>query len=125
MTYSEPTPGEMAPSEAMRRIEIQLAHVWMVRTFLKHSDEGSEDEQLQDIFRTLYDFHLAIGAAWKEQDADAYLKQARKKFSKLRAASEEFARIQPEVSSHTNFQMAAHSLTAAVGEIGQILGQVA
>ncbi len=51
----------------MRQIESQLAHVWMVRTFLKHS----EDDDLQEIFRTLYDFHLAIGAGWKVQDADA------------------------------------------------------
>ena len=108
----------------MQRIETQLAHVWMVRTFLKHSEEGSEDEELQEIFRTLYDYHLAIGAAWKDQDADAYLKLARKKFSKLRAASEEFARVQPEVSAHTNFQMAAHSLTAATAEISRILDAV-
>jgi hypothetical protein len=117
------TSSEMTPLEAMRQIESQLAHVWMVRTFLKHSEEGSEDDELQEIFRTLYDFHLAIGAAWKEQDADAYLKLANKKFSKLRGAGEAFARIQPEVSSHTNFQMAAHSLTAAVAEIGRILGE--
>lgn len=58
---------ELTPFEAMRQIESQLAHVWMVRTFLKHS----EDDDLQEIFRTLYDFHLAIGAGWKVQDADA------------------------------------------------------
>jgi hypothetical protein len=34
-----------------------------------------------------------------------------------------FREIQPEVSAHTNFVMAARSLTAAVDEIGQILAE--
>jgi cob(I)alamin adenosyltransferase len=114
----------MTRDEAMRRIDTLLAHVWMVRAFLKHSDEAAVDEELQEVHRALYDCHLAVGAAWREQNADAYLQLAHKKFSKLRQASETFARIQPEVSTHTNFQMAAASLTAAVAEIGQILDQL-
>ncbi len=114
-------PAELKPDEAMRRIDTLLSHVWMVRAFLKHSDEAAADEELSDVHRTLYDYHLAVGAAWREQDVDAYLRLAGKKFSKLRTASETFARIQPEVSTHTNFQMAVASLTAAVGEIGAIL----
>jgi hypothetical protein len=109
----------------MRRIDALLAHVWMVRQFLKHSDDAVDDEEAQAIQRTLYDYQLAVGAAWKEQDTDAYLKLARKKFSKLRQASAEFTRIQPEVSSHTNFQMATASLATAVAEIGEILDRVA
>ena len=109
----------------MRRIDTLLSHVWMVRAFLKHSDEAIEDEELQEIHRALYDYHLAVGAVWREQDAAAYLKLAHKKFAKLRAASDKFAEIQPEVSTHTNFQMAAQSLTAAVREIGEVLERVA
>jgi hypothetical protein len=115
----------MTPSDAMRRIESLLAHVWMVRAFLKHSDDVVGDEQVQAIQRTLYDYQLAVGAAWKQQDAETYLKLARKKFSKLREASAEFTRLQPEVSTHTNFQMAASSLATAVTEIGQILDKIA
>lgn len=111
----------MTPDEAMRRIETELSHVWMVRAFLKHTDEAIEDEDLQEIQRTLYDYQLAVGAAWKNQDAAEYLKLARKKYTKLKNASEDFARIQPEVSTHTNFQMAATSLAAAVTEIGKLL----
>jgi len=114
----------MTPLEAMQRIETQLSHVWMVRAFVKHSDEAVDDEELQEIHRTLYDFQLAVGAASREQDAAAYLKLAQKKFAKLRAASEDFTRLQPEVSTHTNFQMAAASLVAAVTEIGQILAEM-
>ena len=105
----------------MRRIETQLAHVWMVRAFVKHSDEALEDEELADVQRALYDYQLALGAAWREQNAEAYLKAAQKKFAKLRAAAETFARIQPEVSTHTNFQMAVASLSEAVEQIALIL----
>ena len=114
-------PADMTPDEAMRRIDTLLAHVWMVRAFLKHSDEAADDEELSAIHRQLYDYQLAVGAAWREQNAGEYLRLAGKKFSKLRAASERFAGIQPEVSTHTNFQMATASLTAAVSEIGAIL----
>jgi hypothetical protein len=114
----------MNRDEAMRRIETLLSHVWMVRAFVKHSDEAAEDEELQEVHHTLYDYQLAVGAAWREQNVDEYLLAARKKFAKLRQASEDFARLQPEVSTHTNFQMAVASLRAAVTEIGQILDRL-
>lgn len=114
----------MTNDEAMRRIETLLSHVWMVRAFLKHSDEAADDEELQEIHRTLYDYHLAIGGAWRDGDSVSYLKLAQKKLSKLRQASADFVRIQPDVSSHTNFQMAAASLAAAVAEIGEVLQSV-
>jgi cob(I)alamin adenosyltransferase len=111
----------MSPHDAMQAIDAELAHVWMVRAFLKHSDEAIDDEELQEIHRALYDYMLALGQPWKDQDAAAYLKQARKKLRKLRQASQRFAAIQPEVSSHTNFQMARTSLAAAIAKVGQLL----
>ncbi len=111
----------MTPTDTMCRIDALLSHVWMVRTFLKHSEEAQEDEELCQIYRTLYDAMHALGGPWKEQDADAYLRVARKKLGKLQRAAEQFAAIQPDVSAHTNFQMGAASLTHAVGEISQAL----
>jgi hypothetical protein len=111
----------MSPDDAMRHIDAQLSHVWMVRAFLKHSDEADDDEELREVHRTLYDYMLALGQPWKDQDAAGYLKQARKKFRKLRAAAELFVEIQPEVSTHTNFQMAVASLKAAVHRVGELL----
>jgi cob(I)alamin adenosyltransferase len=111
----------MTSPERMQRVDTLLSHVWMVRAFLKHSDEAVDDEELASVHRELYDYMLALGAPLKANDADEYLRLARKKFSKLRQATELFAAIQPEVSSHTNFQMAAQSLTAAVSEIGALL----
>ena len=112
----------MTPEETMRHIDTQLSHVWMVRAFLKHSEEAEEDEALCEVHRTLYDYMLALGSAWRDQNASEYLKLARKKFARLRRAAEDFAEMQPEVSTHTNFQMAAASLSAAVAEIGTLLG---
>ena len=107
----------------MHRIDTLLSHVWMVRTFLKHSSEAEEDEELCEVYRTLYDYILALGEPAKTNDSEQYLKTAHKKYSKLRAAMEKFCEIQPEVSAHTNFQMAATSLRAAVEEIGAVLGK--
>lgn len=114
----------MTPDEAMQRTDALLSHVWMVRTFIKHSEEIEDDPELSEVQRTLYDFMLALGNAWQTQDADAYLKQARKKLSKLRKATEDFAAIQPEVSTHTNFKMAVASLKSAVCAIEDVLAEV-
>lgn len=113
----------MTPHQAMQRIDELLSHVWMVRTFLKHSDEA-EDEDIQDVYRTLYDVNMAVGEAWSNQDAEAYLKIVRKKLGKLRQASDTFSQVQPEVSGHMNFQMAARSLAAAVREVGDLLDRL-
>ncbi len=110
--------------QAMQRIDLLLSHVWMVRTFLKHCDEAIEDGELCDVHRGLYDYILALGKPWKDQDAAAYLKQAKKKLRRLNVAAELFNEIQEEVSGHTNFQMAARSLNGAVAEIQQIIESV-
>jgi len=111
----------LSPVEIMRQVDGQLSHVWMVRTFLKHSEEAEDDEELCEVHRALYDYALALGPPLEIGDAETYLKLARKKLSKLRKATELFLEIQPEVSTHTNFQMAAASLRLAVDEIGRIL----
>jgi cob(I)alamin adenosyltransferase len=111
----------MDATDLMRQIDAQLAHVWMVRTFLKHSEEAAEDDELAEIHRELYDFMLALGGPLKEGNADEYFRLARKKLGKLKKAAEHFAAIQPEVSQHTNFFMAAASLKTAVAAIERLL----
>jgi cob(I)alamin adenosyltransferase len=113
----------MTSIELMRAIDTQLAHVWMVRAFVKHSEEAAEDEELAEVHRELYDVMLALGGPLKEGNAEEYLKLARKKFGKLKKATELFQRIGPEISQHTNFLMAVASLKAAVGEVGRLLAQ--
>src|SRR5262252_5413904 len=111
----------MSSTDLMHAIDTQLSHVWMVRAFLKHSDEAAEDEELAEVHRELYDFMLALGGPLKEGNSEEYLKLAKKKFGKLKRATELFERIQPEVSQHTNFVMAVASLKAAVGEVERML----
>ena len=109
------------PAETMQRVDALLSHVWMVRAFLKHSEEAEEDEELCDVHRGLYDYMLALGGPLNAGDAEDYIKQAKKKLRRLREATELFQEIQPEISEHTNFKMAVHSLTTAVTEITALL----
>lgn len=111
----------MSPHDLMLAVDAHLAHVWMVRAFLKRSDEAQEDDELAEVHRELYDYMLALGGPLKEGNADEYLKLARKKLGKLKRATEQFAQIQPQISTHTNFQMAVVSLRIAVEKIVRLL----
>ena len=68
----------MNAQEKMQRIDALLSNVWMVRTFLKHSEEVEGDEEFQSVYRTLYDSMHALGSAFQANDAERYLKQLRK-----------------------------------------------
>ncbi len=116
----EPNPTTRS-EQLMQAIDAQIAHVWMVRAFLKHCDEALDDEELASVHRDLYDFMLALGPSLDAKDSLTYLKMAKKKLSKLRKAADLFSEIQPEVSGHTNFKMAAKSLELAVAQIVELL----
>ena len=113
--------SELLDEQRVQQIDDWLSHVWMVRTFLKHSEEAEEDDELRDVHRDLYDYMLALGAPLQAGDHAKYLKVAKKKLKRLKAANELFSEIQPEISSHTNFQMAAHSLRIAVAKIIELV----
>ncbi len=113
---------DLSNDQMMVEVDTLIAHIWMVRTFLKHSDEAAEDEELASVHRDLYDFMLALGPSLDAGDSATYLKLAKKKLSKLRRATELFLEIQPEVSGHMNFRMAARSLDVSVKQIEQLLG---
>lgn len=110
-----------ADQQLVKRIDDVLSHVWMVRTFLKHSEEAEEDDELRDVHRDLYDYMLALGAPLQAGDHKKYLKVAKKKLKRLKSANSLFTEIQPEISSHTNFQMAAHSLRLCVAQVIELL----
>jgi hypothetical protein len=107
----------------MLEVDGWLSHVWMVRAFLKHSDEAVDDEELMEVHRGLYDFMLALGPSLDQRDATRYLRIARKKLRKLQAAAESFHELQPEISGHMNFRMAEKSLTQAVHRIASLLNE--
>jgi len=109
--------------EAVERLQGVLAHLWMVRTFLKHADEIQDDEQLLDVPRTLFDYVRAVEPAAQRNDTKEYLHRIRGKLPKLRRAAEVLQTEHHRVSSHTNFEMATLSLTTSVRQIEEILAQ--
>ena len=113
----------MPPEDVMERINGLLAHAWMVRTFLKHSEEVQSDPEMLEVHRMIFDYCRAVEPAYQRRDAAEYLHRARGKFSKLKKQAEFFAANYRRVSDHTNFQMAALSLSGVVAEIENILGE--
>ena len=113
--------ASISPEEAMERINALLAHIWMVRTFLKHSDEFEEEMELLAIPRALFDFARALEGSYRDRDVERYLKLARNKLKRLQAASAQLAEELPEISDHTHFKMAEASLRTCVGDIEKIL----
>ena len=114
----------MSPDEAVQRLNTILAHAWMVRNFLKHAEEVQDDEEMLDVHRTIFDFIRAVEPSSQRGDTREYLHRLRGKLPRLRRAAEFFAREYPRVSSHTNFEMAAASLTGCVRHIDDILTTV-
>jgi hypothetical protein len=105
----------------MERINTVMAHAWMVRNFLKHADEVQEDEELLEVHRVIFDFIRAGEPSYQRKDAKEYLHRVRGKLSKLRRVAEYLTGNWQRVSSHTNFEMAARSLSGCVRHIEEIL----
>lgn len=82
-----------------------MAHAWMIRTFIKHSDEVEDYPELNEMARTIFDVFRAVET--QVEDAPAYFKTVRKKLGKLSAAAEQFEKDAWHASTHTNFQQAA------------------
>jgi hypothetical protein len=114
----------MTPEQALAELDGVLAHLWMVRTFLKHADEVQDDEAMLDVPRTLFDSIRATEPAAQRGDVKEYLRRLRGKLPKLRRVADYFAAEHGRVSDHTNFKMASLSLTAAVRRIEVILAAV-
>lgn len=98
-------------------IEQQLAHIWMVRNFLKHCDEAEDDEDVCEVQRQLYDYIHAVGVHIEQKNFPEAVRFAKKKLTRLKNATALFEEIQEEVSTHTNFRMANRSLRAAVNQL--------
>jgi hypothetical protein len=114
----------VTPEEAMERINVVMAHAWMVRNFLKHADEVQDDEEMLEVHRMIFDFIRAAEPSYQRRDAKEYLRRVGGKLPKLRRVAEGFARDWRRVSTHTNFEMAAASLTGCVKQIDEILAAV-
>lgn len=114
----------MTPEQAVERLQVILAHAWMVRAFLKHSDEIAEEEDLLDVHRTIFDYIRATEPAYQRGDVKEFLHRIKGKLSKLRRAADHFTTEYKRVSDHTNFHMASASLTGCVKAIEEILAEL-
>ena len=117
-TDANASQSSLLPEEFVKKCETEMAHAWMVRTFVKHSEEAEDAVELMALPRMIFDLSMALES--RTSDPAAYHKMLGKKLSKLRRASEQFAVDAPEVSSHTNFKMAAASIAAVVEELTRL-----
>ena len=113
----------MTPEQAMERANVILAHAWMVRNFLKHADEVQDDEEMLEVHRVIYDSIRAVEPSAQRKDTAEYLRRLSGKLPKLRKQAEFFAREFKRVSTHTNFEMAALSLTGCVQALEELFAQ--
>jgi len=108
--------------EVVNRCDEIMSDAWMVRTFIKHSEEGEdypELDGLMGIARTIFDACIALET--QVDDPAKYLHMLRKKIGRLKKATVEFERDAKQVSVHTNFMMAIRSTQICVRELEELL----
>jgi hypothetical protein len=115
----EQSSSDLSKSDVAERIEKEFAHLWMVRTFVKHDPVTEDFPELMQVVRAIFDASRAV-EVHREDPAD-YIRMVRKKRVKLRAAAEQFKKDAPLASDHTNFKMAVRSLEAALDAIDRLL----
>src|SRR5262249_7961643 len=106
--------GTMNHEEAVKKLDVVLAHAWSGRAFLKHADEIQENEEFLDVHRAIFDYIRATEPARLRGDYVECIHRARGKFSKLKKASAFFSENYKQITDHTNWQMAAVSLSGCV-----------
>jgi hypothetical protein len=72
----------------------------------------------------IFDYIRAVEPSYQRKDFKEYLHRIRGKLPKLRRVADYFAKEYRRVSDHTNFQMAALSLSGCVRQIDEILAAV-
>lgn len=113
----------LTPQQAVDRCQRIMSHAWMVRTFVKHSEEVEEFPELMHIVRAIFDTSRALET--RIGDPPGYLKMLRKKIGKLRRATSQFRTDAAHASSHTNFKQAVASMHACVDELELCLERTA
>ncbi|MEW4487350.1 amidohydrolase [Thalassoglobus sp. JC818] len=108
-------------TKLVNRCQQAMAHAWVVRAFLRHSDEAEDFPELTYISRSIFDVSRALET--RVNDPIGYFKMLRKKVGKFRAAVEEFAKQVPDISSHTNFAQSVISLRGSVTMLEESLNQ--
>lgn len=121
-TTLDQTLTDQALADIVTRCDDILSHAWMVRTFVKHSEEVEdypELEGLMDVVRTVFD--ICRAQETRAGDPRGYLHMLRKKFGHLRKAVAAFERDAVKASTHTNFMMAIRSINVCVRDLDEQL----
>ena len=108
-------------SEIVEECQDVMAHAWMVRTFVKHSEEAEDFPELMGMVRTVFDTSRALET--RRADPPGYIKMLSKKIVGLRRATEQFRIDAPLASTHTNFQQAVRSLDLCVDRLENLLSE--
>ncbi|QVL29809.1 hypothetical protein KIH39_13095 [Telmatocola sphagniphila] len=114
----------MTPTEAIGELNGVLAHLWMIRTFLKHAEEIQDDAEMLEVPRTLYDSIRAVEPSFLSGDYAKYLRRLRGKLPKLRKVADYYSANYKNFSPHTNYEMAAQSLNASLKRLEDIFAQL-
>ena len=101
------------------RVTALLAHLWMVRTFVKHSEEAEEFPELLELPRVAFDAARALES--RLDDESQLVRMLAKKLPGLRRAAAKFKTDAAAASTHTNWQQAGVSLDAVVAELTRLL----
>jgi hypothetical protein len=110
--------------DIVNRSDEVMTHAWMVRTFVKHSEETEDFPDLLGLMgcvRGVFDMTRALET--RVGDPAAYLHMLRKKIGRLKKAAAEFERDAAQVSIHTNWVMAARSLNLCVRDLEALLAE--
>ena len=105
--------------EIVNRCQLVMSHAWMVRTFIKHSDEVEDFPELMNVVRAVFDTSCALET--RLDDPAQYLRMLQKKITKFRAAVEQFHIDAPLASTHTNFKQARISLQTCIDDLQSLL----
>ena len=108
-------------TKLVERSQKLMSHAWMIRTFVKHSDEVEDFPQLNEMARTIFDVFRAVET--QIDDPAGYFRTVRKKLSKLHAAAEQFAKDAWHASTHTNFQQAVIASRFLVEQLSELLAE--
>ena len=114
-----PVEDQTSPQDIINECQNQLAHAWVVRAFVRHSDEAEDFPELTEIGRAVFDLTRALET--RANDPAGYFRMLRKKLGKFRRAIEQFAVEAPNISAHMNFQQAIVSIRAAADRLEQLL----
>lgn len=119
------TDSTISPEEQLRDCvqycQEQMAHAWVVRAFIRHSDEVEDFPELSLICRAIFDLSRALET--RVDDPIGYFKMLNKKLGKYRIAIEEFGQQVPEISTHTNFSQSVISMQSGLRALSLTLDQ--